>query len=81
MGGARPYGFELEEIMIQGIHTKRLVEVPEQAVNVRKIFELYEKPESSYGDITRYFSEKGVLFYGKDLIRPMVAQLCGIRCT
>lgn len=75
MGGRPPYGFELEEIMIQGIHTKRLVEVPEQAVNVRKIFELYEKPESSYGDITRYFSEKGVLFYGKDLIRPMVAQL------
>ncbi len=75
MGGRPPYGFELEEIVLQGIHTKRLVEVPEQADHVRKIFEMYEKPETSYGDITRYFSEKGIQFYGKDLIRPMVAQL------
>ena len=34
-----------------------------------------EQPETSYGDITRYYTEKGVLFYGKALIRPMLAQL------
>lgn len=75
MGGRPPYGYRLQEITMQGIHTKCLAEVPEQAAHVRKIFEMYEKPETSYGDITRYFSEKGILFYGKDLIRPMVAQL------
>ena len=36
---------------------------------------MYCQPETSYGDITRYYTEKGVLFYGKALIRPMLAQL------
>lgn len=75
MGGRPPYGYRLQEIIIHGIHTKCLEEVPEQAAHVRKIFEMYEVPETSYGDITRYFSQQGIQFYGKDLIRPMVAQL------
>lgn len=75
MGGKPPYGFRLEEIMMDGIHTKRLVEHPEKGAIVRQIFDMYEKTDTSYGDITRYFAEKGVLFYGKELIRPMLAQL------
>ena len=35
----------------------------------------YEQPDTSYGDITRYYAEKGVQFYGKELIRSMLAQL------
>lgn len=75
MGGKPPYGFRLEETMIDGIHTKMLVEEPEEAENVRKIFRMYAEPEISYGAITRYFAGEGVLFYGKELMRSMLAQL------
>ena len=54
MGGKPPYGYRLEEIMMEGIHTKKLVEEPQEAAIVREIFEMYEKPYTSYGDITRY---------------------------
>ena len=75
MGGKAPYGYRLEEIVMDGIHTKKLVEKPEEGEIVREIFHMYCQPETSYGDITRYYTEKGVLFYGKALIRPMLAQL------
>lgn len=75
MGGRPPYGFRLEEVIIDGIHTKKLVEEPEEGKIVREIFQMYAEPDTSYGDITRYYAEKGVLFYGKELIRPMLAQL------
>lgn len=75
MGGKPPYGFRLEEIVMDGIHTKKLVPKPEEAAIVQEIFNMYAEPETSYGDITRYYAEKGVLFYEKELIRPMLAQL------
>ena len=75
MGGKPPYGFRLEEIIMDGIHTKKLVPEPEEAAIVQEIFDMYAEPETSYGDITRYYAEKGVLFYEKELIRPMLAQL------
>ena len=75
MGGKPPYGFRLEEIMMEGIHTKRLIEEPQEGWIVREIFEMYGEPDTSYGDITRYYAREGVQFYGKDLIRPMLAQL------
>ncbi|WP_270481576.1 recombinase family protein, partial [Hungatella effluvii] len=34
-----------------------------------------EQPTTSYGDITRYFAEQGILFHGKELIRPTLAQM------
>lgn len=75
MGGKPPYGYRLEPIMIQGIHTKKLVSYPEEAKHIREMFEMYAKPHTSYGDITRYFTETGVTFYGKELIRPTLAQM------
>ncbi len=75
MGGRPPYGYRLEPIMIQGIHTKRLVQHPQEATHVQEMFEMYSKPGASYGDITRYFTEKGIKFYGKELIRPTLAQM------
>lgn len=75
MGGKPPYGFRLEEIIMDGIHTKKLVVEPEEAAVVQEIFRMYAEPKTSYGDITRYFAKKGVLFYGKELIRAMLAQL------
>lgn len=75
MGGKPPYGFRLENFVMDGINTKKLVQNPEEADIVREIFQMYVKPETSYGDITRYYTEKGILFHGKELIRPTVAQL------
>ena len=34
MGGKPPYGYRLEEILMEGIHTKKLVEEPVEKVNV-----------------------------------------------
>ena len=57
MGGKPPYGYRLEEILMEGIHTKKLVEEPGEAAIVREIFDMYEQPDTSYGDITRYYAE------------------------
>lgn len=48
---------------------------PEEAANIRLMFEMYAQPTTSYGDITRYFAEQGILFNGKELIRPTLAQM------
>lgn len=57
------------------INTKKLVVNPEEAANIRLMFEMYAGPATSYGDTTRDFAEQGILFYGKELIRPMLAQM------
>ena len=49
MGGKPPYGYRLEEILMEGIHTKKLVEEPGEAAIVREIFDMYEQPDTSYG--------------------------------
>ena len=55
--------------------TKKLVVNPDEAANIRLMFEMYAQPTTSYGDITRYFAEQGILFNGKELIRPTLAQM------
>ncbi|GHU81076.1 serine recombinase [Clostridia bacterium] len=74
MCSAAPYGYRLEPFVINGIKTKRLIVEPEEAKRIRLIFEMYAEPHTSYGDITRYFAEQGILFYGKSLIRSIVAK-------
>jgi len=75
MGGKAPYGFHTEPIKMDGINTKKLVVNPDEAANIRLMFEMYAQPTTSYGDITRHFAEQGILFNGKELIRPTPAQL------
>ena len=75
MGGKAPYGFHTEPIKMDGINTKKLVVSPDEAANIRLMFEMYAQPTTSYGDITRYFAEQGILFHGKELIRPTLAQM------
>jgi DNA invertase Pin-like site-specific DNA recombinase len=74
MCGAAPYGYRLEPVTVNGIKTKRLVVEPEEAERIKLIFEMYAQPHVSYGDITRYFAEQGILFYGKSLIRSVLAK-------
>jgi hypothetical protein len=60
VGGCVPYGFRTEPIVMDGINTKRLAEIPDDIENVRLLFEMYAKPEVSLGDVARKFAELGV---------------------
>lgn len=75
MGGKPPFGFSVEPIILDGINTKKLIICPDEAQLIKKIFFMYAVPEVSYGDITRYFSQEGITFRGKELSRPTLAQL------
>ena len=65
MGGRVPYGFRLIPTTIEGIKTSMYEINAEEAEQVRLIYELYSKPECSYGDIIRYFQAHGILKNGK----------------
>jgi len=71
MGGKASYGFHTEPIKMDGINTKKLVLNPDEAEHIRLMFEMYAQPETSYGDIVRYFAEHGI----KDFSRPALASI------
>ena len=73
MSGRPPYGYNLEPIVMDGIRTKRLVADPEKAEQVKLMFEMYARPETSFGDITRHFTEKGITFNKGELQRATVS--------
>lgn len=65
--------FQEKEITLENLSP---VFTPDQeAANIRLIFEMYAQPTTSYGDITWYFAEQRILFNGKELIRPTLAQI------
>ncbi len=74
MRGRAAYGFDLEPIVMDGIKTKKLVENADMDY-VEMMFEMYAEPETSYGDITRYFTTQNILVYGKTLKRGFLGQL------
>ena len=45
------------------------------ADHVRLMFEMYAEPETSFGDITRYFEEHDIKIYGKSMFRTFLSQL------
>lgn len=56
---------------MDGINTKKLVATPEEAEQVKLMFEMYANPGTSYGDIVRYFAEHGIT----DFSRPALASI------
>lgn len=75
MSGRAPYGYRLEPTVMDGIRTKMMVADPETADCVRLMFEMYAEPETSFGDITRYFEEQDIKVYDKSLIRSHLSHL------
>lgn len=75
MSGKASYGYKLEPTVIEGIHTKMMVEDSEAANRIRLMFEMYSQPQTSFEDITRYFSENGIDFDGKELQRATLSNL------
>ena len=75
MGGRVPYGFRLIPTTIDGVKTSMYEINAEEAEQVRLIYELYSKPECSYGDIIRYFQAHGILKNGKPWGRTRLADV------
>lgn len=75
MGGRVPYGFRLIPTTIDGVKTSMYEINTEEAEKVRLIYELYSKPECSYGDIIRYFQSHGILKNGKPWGRTRLADV------
>ena len=75
MSGPAPYGFSLAPTRLHDVRTKMLVDDPETKKYALLIFTMYAEPLTSFGDITRHFSEAGIKIYGKDLTRGFLSQL------
>ena len=75
MGGRVPYGFRLSPTTVDGIKTSMYAVNEEEAKQVRLIYELYAKPEFSYGDIVRCLHASGMLKSGKPWVRARLAEI------
>jgi len=60
MSGVAPYGYKLEPYVMDGIRTKRLAIEPEAAERVKLMYEMYAGPQTSLGDIARYFRDESI---------------------
>lgn len=75
MGGRVPYGFRLIPAVIGTVRTSMYEAEPEEAEQVRLIYELYAEPECSYGDIILYFQNHGLDKNGKPWSRSRIADI------
>lgn len=75
MGGRIPYGFRLVPTTVNGVKTSMYEIKPDEAEQIKLIYELYSRPECSYGDIIRYFQEHGILKNGKPWERTRLADV------
>ena len=74
MGGRAPYRFRTEPIIIDGIHTKKLVIEPTEAAFVRKMYDMYIDPRISLHDIATQLTAQGVRsFFGKPFSRSTIS--------
>jgi DNA invertase Pin-like site-specific DNA recombinase len=75
MSGSAPYGYKLEPHVMDGIRTKRLVIDPETAEQVKLMYEMYANPQTSFGDISRYFIDNNIDTNGRDFYRSALSLL------
>ena len=61
MGGRRPFGFELEPVTIANVQTKRLKAIPEEAEQVRYIYETYAVQNVTLTRLQKNLADKGML--------------------
>lgn len=59
MGGTIPYGYEKAPITIDGINTSTFEPKPEEAENIRLIYELYSKPAFSLNQVIKELAKTG----------------------
>ncbi|WP_461816259.1 recombinase family protein [Faecalimonas sp.] len=59
MGGRVPYGFQLEDTIINGIHTSIFVPEPEEMAAIKLIYKLYSDPDMTLGAVMRELLNRG----------------------
>lgn len=74
MGGRVPYGFRRVSTTIQGIQTSKYVIYPEEAEQIKLLFQIYADPHASFGAIVKYFQEHGILKNGKRWDRVRISE-------
>ena len=74
MGGGVSYGFRLVNTTIQGVKTSMYAQEPEEAEQIRLMYQMYQNPNVSYGDIKRHFDEHGILSRGQKFSRDRFPQ-------
>ncbi len=57
MGGKVPYGFALKDVVIDGVHTAMYTPIKSEISDIRMMYELYAKPDSTLGDVLRKLKE------------------------
>lgn len=75
MGGRIPYGFCKVPTVIDGIHTSMYEEIPEEAEQIRLIYEMYSQPNVSFGDIIDRLHALGLKKRGKDWQRQRIRDI------
>ena len=60
MGGRVPYGFSLENTVIDGIKTSKYVPVEEEVEQIKLMYSIYSQPTKTLGDVLRYFNQHGL---------------------
>ncbi len=60
MGGKIPYGFRIEDYIIDGVKTSRYVVVPEEAEVIKIMYSMYSQPKVSVGDVVKYLVDQGI---------------------
>ena len=75
MAGQAPYGYKLEPTVIDGINTKKMTIDTETADHLRLMFEMYAEPDTSLGDIVRYFVKNGIELNGIELEKSQISRM------
>ncbi len=66
-GGKKVYGYDLEEAVISGVKTKRFVPNPEEAAQIRCIYQIYANPTVTLRRLQDNLLEQGITpLSGKD---------------
>ena len=59
-GGRRPYGYDLEEAVINGIKSKKLIPNQEEAAHIRYLFDVYSQPSVTLRQLQDNLLERNI---------------------
>lgn len=60
MGGRKPYGFDLEPIIINNVKTKRLTPISEETTQIKYIYDTYAVENVTLGRLLKNLKDNGV---------------------
>ncbi|MBR1863358.1 MAG: recombinase family protein [Ruminococcus sp.] len=60
MGGKIPYGYKKVPITIDGVKTSMYEHEPDEAADIKLIYQLYSNPSATLGDVLRELKDRGL---------------------